>query len=128
MIPLCFGSDLIAPSRGWTRLPPDRLRSWWQLRPTTVTARRSPQLPARFGSRTGSSKPSPRRSKSEKGIDQVTCWRGCGRGGERGVRAVATGATARGGAAQALTVLRQWALVWATTSKWASQEAFAIQT
>jgi hypothetical protein len=37
---------------------------------------------------------------------------------------MATGATARGGGgggAEALTtVLRQWALVWATTSKWAS--------
>jgi hypothetical protein len=41
---------------------------------------------------------------------------------------VAMGATTRGGAAEALTVLRQWDLVWATTSKWASQEAFAIQT
>jgi hypothetical protein len=27
-----------------------------------------------------------------------------------------------GGAAEALTVLQQWALVWATTSKWASQK------
>jgi hypothetical protein len=50
-----------------------------------------------------------------RGVENAVARRSCCCDGSDGA--------GRGGAKALTTVLRQWALVWATTSKWASQEA-----